>query len=124
MTRLVRFLGRRMDEGHLIRKLLADALRESARQLELGGMPARRAPVSHRGPLNPRHQTRRGFVEDLQQLEREARREGLKLTRSNVCRFGVDTVKTVGRTMAWYGLTSWPPSSWDPNEPSAGTENS
>jgi hypothetical protein len=112
-----------MDEHHL-RRLLADALRESARQLELGGMPAPRAPVSHRGPLNPAHQSWRGFVEDMQKLEAEAKREGLKLTKANLCRLGVDTVRTITRTMAWYGVTSWPPSTWDPEKPPAGAKNS
>jgi len=114
-----------MDEHHL-RRLLAEALRESARQLELGGMPAPRAPVSHRGPLNPRHQTWRAFALDMQELEAHAVREHLKLTKANVCRFGVDTVKTVTRTMEWYGLstTAWPPSTWDPNEAREGGKNS
>lgn len=117
MAPLVRCLGPRMDEHHL-RRLLAEALRESARQLELGGMPAPRAPASHRGPQNPRHQTWRGFVQDLQQLEDHARREGLKLLKANVCRFGVDDPRTITRTMAWYGLakTDWPPSTWDADE--------
>ena len=112
-----------MDEHHL-RRLLADALRESARQLELGGMPAPRTHVSHRGPANPAHQSWRGFVADLQKLEAEAKREGLKLTKANLCRLGVDTVRTITRTMAWYGVTSWPPSTWDPEKPPAGAKNS
>jgi hypothetical protein len=82
----------------------------------------RRAPASHRGPLNPAHQTWRGFCDDLQKLEEHARREGLKLTRANVCRGGLESPKTLRRTMAWYGLvaTAWPPSTWDPNEPREG----
>ena len=121
-------------------KAIAEALRETQRmQLEqsklverqldrLNGTPPRPHAASHRGPLNPRHQTWRGFVTDLQQLEAQARREGLKLTKANVCRFGIDTPKTITRTMRWYGLatSAWPPSIWDSNadrQGGAGDEN-
>jgi hypothetical protein len=110
-------------------RAIAEALRETQRmQLEqsklvqrqldrLDGAAPRAHVASHRGPLNARHQTWRGFVKDLQQLEAQARREGLKLTKANVCRFGIDTPKTITRTMRWYGLATsdWPPSIWDPN---------
>jgi hypothetical protein len=120
------------DTADVLRQM-AEALRETARlqremQQEFAFLHTtpRQAPhphtASHRGPLNPLHQTWRGFVLDLQQLEARARREGLKLTKANVARFGTDTVKTITRTMEWYGLakTDWPPSPWDPNEPRQG----
>lgn len=136
-----------MDEAEIARHLqaLAEALLETTRLQQqqfafLQDIPhalaplaltprVRRSPPSHRGPTNPLHQTWRGFVLDLQKLETYARRERLKLTRGNVAQFGVDTPKTIARTMAWYGLkpTDWPPSTWDPDEPrdgGAGTKNS
>jgi hypothetical protein len=115
-----------VDESDLAAHLraVAEALRETARLQQqqfaflrtLKLKPAHQT-VSHRGPLNPRHRVWREFVLDLQQLEVQARREKMKLTKLNVCRFGVDTPKTITRTMQWYGLktTDWPPSSWDPN---------
>lgn len=130
-----------MDDAGGYLKALADALVEAARlQHEtseliqqqfafLSGTPALPAPSrirAHRGPTNPLHQTWRGFAEDLQQLEAYARREQLKLTKANVARFGVDTARTILRTMEWYGLakTDWPPSTWDPNEAREGGQNS
>lgn len=80
---------------------------------------------SHRGPTNPRHQTWRGFVLDLQAQERRAVVESMRLTKSNVCQFGVDLPRTITRTMRWYGLASdaWPPSTWDPDEAREGGKN-
>ena len=107
---------------------IVEALRQSARvQSQAAELIQRRfefvrdvprTPVSHRGPTNPLHQTWRGFVLDMLKLQNYAEREGLKLTKHNVARFGVDTVKTITRTMEWYGLrpNDWPPSRWDPNE--------
>lgn len=130
-----------MDDAGSYLKALAEALAEAARLNHetneliqqqfafLSGtlaLPAARRIRVHRGPTNPLHQTWRGFAEDLRQLETHARREQLKLTRANVARFGVDTSRTILRTMEWYGLskTDWPPSTWDPNEARAGGENS
>lgn len=124
-----------MDDAARYFKELADALRETTRiqreiQQEFAFLhgtrrqddPPRQHAPSHRGPTNPLHQTWRGFVQDLQQLEARARGERLKLTKANVCYFGTDTVKTITRTMAWYGLDKalWPPSTWDANEPREG----
>lgn len=131
-----------MDDGGYLKEV-ADALREAARLHRetqeliqqqfafLNGTPRKplvdepaRPPrvVSHRGPTNPLHQTWRSFVLDLQKLEGYARRERLKLTKGNVCQFGVDTVRTITRTMEWYCLasTDWPPSTWNPDEPRMG----
>jgi hypothetical protein len=116
-----------VDESDLAAQLraVAEALRETARLQQqqfaflrtLRPKPAQQ-PVSHRGPLNPRHQTWRGFVLDMQDLEARARREKLKVLKANVCQFGLDTVKTITRTMRWYGLgpRDWPPSTWNPDE--------
>jgi hypothetical protein len=130
-----------MDEAEVARHLkeLGELLLETNRLQQqqfafLQGVPQARPPrtprqSTHRGPTNPLHQTWRGFVLDLQKLEAYARREGLKLSKVNVTQFGVDTQKTITRTMEWYGLakTDWPPSTWDPDEPregGAGTKNS
>jgi len=146
MSLLVLLEGSPVDdagEGAYLQRI-AEALAETTRmQQEIArlvqqqfefvrGVPQRpsehtaRQPASHRGPTNPLHQTWRGFVEDMQRLEAYARREGLKLTKANVCRFGVDTVKTITRTMEWYGLDDhdWPPSTWDPTEVREGGKNS
>src|SRR3954453_15257601 len=110
MDSFVRSAGQVMDDdtaGYL--RDLAEALRETAqiqREIQqafatLHGAPrhtvsqSRSRPVSHRGPLNPLHQTWRSFALDLQHLEAIARRERFKLTKANVARFGVDTVKTI-----------------------------
>jgi len=138
MGRLVPPDGGRVDDGDTAAylKQVAEALRDTALvQREMfdflrrapQSAPTPRPSVSHRGPLNPRHQIWRSFVEDLQQLEAQAKREGLKLTKANVCRFGVDTAKTITRTMEWYGLDvrrDWPPSTWDASEQRAGGKNS
>jgi len=126
--------GPAMDEHDLAAylKATAEALAETTRmQREIAQAMqhhlahSRRAATglpSHRGPSNPLHRTWRGFVEDLQHLEALAHREGLKVSKANVAQFGVDTVKTITRTMEWYGLSAhdWPPSTWDANEPRTG----
>ena len=107
-------LAEALAETTRMQREIAQAMGHHLRRNMSGGV----SQASHRGPTNPLHRTWRGFVDDLQHLEALARREGLKLTKANVAQFGVDTVKTITRTMEWYGLgaSDWPPSTWDPNE--------
>lgn len=104
---------------------VARLLREVAELLdgEAARKAAPRPAPTHRGPTNaPQHRTWRGFVLDLQALERQLVREGRAVTKTNVCTASGLTVVTITRTMRWYGLlpTDWPPSTWDPDEPREG----
>ena len=92
-----------------------------------GESPPEAAPKPKRRhmPRNTKHRTWRGFVEDMQRLERiamdpEPRGHGLKdATKQNICQFGPDAAKTITRTMTeTYGLKpdDWPPSTWDANK--------
>ena len=112
--------ARMLHEAARLQLQLAELMRREFDLLraEPRSTPPRSTSPSHRGPLNPQHRTWRGFVEDLQNLETRAVREDLKLTKANVARFGFENVRTITRTMQWYGLnaTDWPPSNWDATE--------
>lgn len=123
--------------GDDVRQILADLVRTAELQretatiqsvlvqqelelLRTGALRQRQRPpsVAHVSrpyrPLNVVHRTWRGFVDSMQMLEARARQEHLKPTKKAVCGLGPDSVKTITRTMALYGLhpDDWPPSRW------------
>src|SRR5215471_11573927 len=71
--------------------------------------------VSHRLPSNAKWRTWRGFVLDMQRLERLVDPHS-KVTKQALAMLGPDSARTITRVMMGYGLDpdDWPPSTWNP----------
>jgi hypothetical protein len=69
------------------------------------------------GPANTKHRTWRGFVTDLQALEKQIKPPN-RVTRKAIADKAGETAKTIARSMLGYGLRTdqWPPSTWNPDE--------
>jgi len=73
--------------------------------------------ANHRLPSNSKWRTWRGFVLDMQRLERLVDAQA-KVTKQALAMLGPDSARTITRVMVGYGLDpdDWPPSTWNPDE--------